>query len=195
MYRYAIKVYGCQMNVYDGDKLKTALGAAGWSEATEEEADVVILNGCSIRDKAEQKVWSDLGRFAPRWGREGRPFVAVTGCVAQNAGRKMLSRFPWVRFISGPRHIGAVPEGLERLMACPGEAVMLLDDDPRAFKELGGAPWIGATRGRPTSQSPTAATTSAPTASSPTSGAGFCPGPPARFWTKCVLWRPTALKR
>lgn len=128
------------MNVYDGDKLKTALGAAGWSEATEEEADVVILNGCSIRDKAEQKVWSDLGRFAPRWGREGRPFVAVTGCVAQNAGRKMLSRFPWVRFISGPRHIGAVPEGLERLMACPGEAVMLLDDDPRAFKELGGAP-------------------------------------------------------
>jgi tRNA-2-methylthio-N6-dimethylallyladenosine synthase len=52
----------------------------------------------------------------------------------------MLSRFPWVRFISGPRHIGAVPEGLERLMACPGEAVMLLDDDPRAFKELGGAP-------------------------------------------------------
>lgn len=140
MYRYAIKVYGCQMNVYDGDKLKTALGAAGWSEATEEEADVVILNGCSIRDKAEQKVWSDLGRFAPRWGREGRPFVAVTGCVAQNAGRKMLSRFPWVRFISGPRHIGAVPEGLERLMACPGEAVMLLDDDPRAFKELGGAP-------------------------------------------------------
>ena len=83
---------------------------------------------------------SDLGRFALRWGREGRPFVAVTGCVAQNAGRKMLSRFPWVRFISGPRHIGAVPEGLERLMACPGEAVMLLDDDPRAFKELGGAP-------------------------------------------------------
>ncbi len=140
MYRYAIKVYGCQMNVYDGDKLKTALGAAGWSEATEEEADVVILNGCSIRDKAEQKVWSDLGRFALRWGREGRPFVAVTGCVAQNAGRKMLSRFPWVRFISGPRHIGSVPEGLERLMACPGEAVMLLDDDPRAFKELGGAP-------------------------------------------------------
>ena len=140
MYRYAIKVYGCQMNVYDGDKLKTALNAAGWTEAPEGEADVVILNGCSIRDKAEQKVWSDLGRFALRWGREGRPFVAVTGCVAQNAGRKMLSRFPWVRFISGPRHIGAVPEGLERLMACPGEAVMLLDDDPRAFKELGGAP-------------------------------------------------------
>ena len=140
MYRYSIKVYGCQMNVYDGDKLKTALGAAGWSEAPEEEADVVILNGCSIRDKAEQKVWSDLGRFAPRWEREGRPFVAVTGCIAQNAGRKMLSRFPWVRFISGPRHIGAVPEGLDRLMACPGEAVALLDDDPRAFEELEGAP-------------------------------------------------------
>ncbi|NLA91734.1 MAG: tRNA (N6-isopentenyl adenosine(37)-C2)-methylthiotransferase MiaB [Synergistaceae bacterium] len=140
MYRYAIKVYGCQMNVYDGDKLKTALRTSGWSEAPEEEADVVILNGCSIRDKAEQKVWSDLGRFAPRWEREGKPYVAVTGCVAQNVGRRMLSRFPWVRFISGPRHIGAVPEGLERLMACPGESVVLLDDDPRAFDELGGAP-------------------------------------------------------
>ena len=55
MYRYALKVYGCQMNVYDGDKMKTALKERGWTETAEEEADVVILNGCSIRDKAEQK--------------------------------------------------------------------------------------------------------------------------------------------
>jgi len=109
------------MNVYDGDKMKTALVSRGWSEAPEEEADVVILNGCSIRDKAEQKVWSDLGRYAPRWGRERKPFVAVTGCIAQNVGRKMASRFPWVRFVSGPRHIGAVPDGLERLMSSSGE--------------------------------------------------------------------------
>ncbi|MPM17168.1 tRNA-2-methylthio-N(6)-dimethylallyladenosine synthase [bioreactor metagenome] len=140
MYRYALKVYGCQMNVYDGDKMKTALKERGWTETVEEEADVVILNGCSIRDKAEQKVWSDLGRFAPRWERERKPFVAVTGCVAQNVGRKMAARFPWVRFVSGPRHIGAVPDGLEKLMASPGETFQFLDDDPRAFIDLPGAP-------------------------------------------------------
>ena len=140
MYSFFIKIYGCQMNVYDGDKMRTALKARGWSEAAEEEADLVILNGCSIRDKAEQKVWSDLGRYAPRWGREQKPVVAVTGCVAQNVGRKMAARFPWVKFISGPRHIGAVPDALEGLMAAPGETVFLMDDDPRAFLELKGAP-------------------------------------------------------
>ncbi|NCC56057.1 MAG: radical SAM protein, partial [Synergistales bacterium] len=140
MYRFALKVYGCQMNVYDGDKMKTALVSRGWSEVPEEEADVVILNGCSIRDKAEQKVWSDLGRYAPRWGRERKPFVAVTGCIAQNVGRKMASRFPWVRFVSGPRHIGAVPDGLERLMSSSGETFFFLDDDPKAFLDLKVAP-------------------------------------------------------
>jgi tRNA-2-methylthio-N6-dimethylallyladenosine synthase len=135
-----MKIYGCQMNVYDGDKMKTALKERGWTETGEDEADVVILNGCSIRDKAEQKVWSDLGRFAPRWEKERKPLVAVTGCVAQNVGRKMAARFPWVRFISGPRHIGVVPDGLENLMSSPGETFQFLDDDPRAFIELPGAP-------------------------------------------------------
>ncbi|HOO86463.1 MAG TPA: tRNA (N6-isopentenyl adenosine(37)-C2)-methylthiotransferase MiaB, partial [Synergistales bacterium] len=67
MHRFALKIYGCQMNVYDGDKIRTALVGRGWEESSEGEADLVILNGCSIRDKAEQKVWSDLGRFAVRW--------------------------------------------------------------------------------------------------------------------------------
>lgn len=128
------------MNVYDGDKIKTALVARGWTEVPEDEADVVILNGCSIRDKAEQKVWSDLGRFAPRWGKERKPYVAVTGCVAQNVGRRMASRFPWVRFVSGPRHIGAVPDGMEMLVTSHEERFFYLDDDPRAFLDLPGTP-------------------------------------------------------
>ncbi len=139
MYRFALKVYGCQMNVYDGDKIRSALVARGWREASEDEADVVVLNGCSIRDKAEQKVWSDLGRYGERWAREGKPSVAVTGCVAQNVGRRMAARFPWVRFVSGPRHIGVVPEGLERLMEGEREKFFHLDDDPRAFLDLPGA--------------------------------------------------------
>lgn len=140
MHKFSLKVYGCQMNVYDGDKIKTALVGSGWRESSEDEADLVILNGCSIRDKAEQKVWSDLGRFAVRWKKERRPLVAVTGCVAQRVGRKMAARFPWVRFVSGPRHIGAVPEALSLLFEVEGGPVFLMDDDPRAFVDLPGAP-------------------------------------------------------
>jgi len=136
------------MNVYDGDKIRTALVARGWRESPEDEADLVILNGCSIRDKAEQKVWSDLGRFAVRWKNERKPIVAVTGCVAQSVGRRMAARFPWVRFVSGPRHIGAVPDALEQFFTERDagrtigneETVFLLDDDPRAFLDLPGAP-------------------------------------------------------
>ncbi len=136
------------MNVYDGDKIRTALVARGWRESPEDEADLVILNGCSIRDKAEQKVWSDLGRFAVRWKNERKPIVAVTGCVAQSVGRRMAARFPWVRFVSGPRHIGAVPDALEQFFnerdagrtIGNEETVFLLDDDPRAFLDLPGAP-------------------------------------------------------
>ena len=148
MHRFALKIYGCQMNVYDGDKIRTALVARGWRESPEDEADLVILNGCSIRDKAEQKVWSDLDRFAVRWEQERKPTVAVTGCVAQSVGRRMAARFPWVRFVSGPRHIGAVPDALEQFFnerdagrtIGNEETVFLLDDDPRAFLDLPGAP-------------------------------------------------------
>lgn len=148
MHRFALKIYGCQMNVYDGDKIRTALVARGWRESPEDEADLVILNGCSIRDKAEQKVWSDLGRFAVRWKNERKPIVAVTGCVAQSVGRRMAARFPWVRFVSGPRHIGAVPDALEQFFnerdagrtIGNEETVFFLDDDPRAFLDLPGAP-------------------------------------------------------
>jgi len=148
LHRFALKIYGCQMNVYDGDKIRTALVARGWRESPEDEADLVILNGCSIRDKAEQKVWSDLGRFAVRWKNERKPIVAVTGCVAQSVGRRMAARFPWVRFVSGPRHIGAVPDALEQFFnerdagrtIGNEETVFLLDDDPRAFLDLPGAP-------------------------------------------------------
>lgn len=132
---FALKVYGCQMNVYDSDKIRTALVRKGWKEVPEEDARVVIFNGCSIRDKAEHKVWSELGRYSGRWKKEGLPLVAVVGCIAQNIGTDMLSRFPWVRMIAGPRHIGAIPGALEDLLESKGR-ILLLDDDDRAFYDL-----------------------------------------------------------
>ena len=134
MYRFCMKVYGCQMNVYDSDRTRTALLRRGWVEAGEDEADLIVFTGCSVRGKAEQKVWSELGRYAPLWRANKRPYVALTGCIAQNLGDGVFSRYPWVRLVSGPRHIGLLPQGLERAMA--GERVTLLDEDPREFHDL-----------------------------------------------------------
>ena len=130
-----MKVYGCQMNVYDSDKVRTALVRRGWEDSAESEADLVVVTGCSVRGKAEQKVWSELGRYADAWNRGKRPVVALTGCIAQSLGKKALSRFPWVRLVSGPRHIGLLPDGLERVMR-DGSRVDLLDDNPRDFFDL-----------------------------------------------------------
>ncbi|MCL2767955.1 MAG: tRNA (N6-isopentenyl adenosine(37)-C2)-methylthiotransferase MiaB [Synergistaceae bacterium] len=155
MVNFTMKVYGCQMNVYDSDKLRTALKNRGWTECSGDEyADVVIFIGCSVRDKAEQKVWSELGRFSSSWEKHRRPIVAVTGCIAQNIGKKMLQRYPWVRLVSGPRHIGLVPDGLEAALsdAAAGTKgrVILLDEDPRAFTdiELGDIPYSRLNRWR-----------------------------------------------
>ncbi len=134
-----MKVYGCQMNQYDADKIRTALISRGAREVPEDEADAIIFVGCSIRDKAEHKVWSELGYYGGRWKKERRPLVAMTGCIAQNVGVDMSKRYPWVRVVSGPRHIGALPDALENAMLT-GERVVLLDDDPRELHELAFAP-------------------------------------------------------
>lgn len=139
LYRFHLKIYGCQMNSHDAEKLRGALLARRWIESSEEEADCVVYVACSIRDKAEHKVWSELGRHEERWNAEQRPIVAVTSCIAQNVGDEMARRFPWVRVISGPRHLGDLPDALET--ACrTGDRLRLLDDDPRAVRELPVAP-------------------------------------------------------
>ena len=135
MYRFHMKIYGCQMNVYDSDRVRTALIGRGWTESAEDQADIVVFTGCSVRGKAEQKIWSELGRYAPSWNTSKRPFVALTGCVAQSLGERAFSRYPWVRLVSGPRHIGLLPSALERVMA-DGKRTSLLDEDPREFFEL-----------------------------------------------------------
>ena len=133
--KYSLRVFGCQMNVVDGDRLKTVLRGKGWTEAGEEDADLVIMVTCSIREKAEQKVFSELGRFRDRWVKETRPAVAVIGCMAQRVGRELLARFPWVRLVAGPRHLGKVPEVIDSLPGSPSRFVML-DEDPVTVLDL-----------------------------------------------------------
>ncbi|MBR1602250.1 MAG: tRNA (N6-isopentenyl adenosine(37)-C2)-methylthiotransferase MiaB [Synergistaceae bacterium] len=136
MFNFCMKVYGCQMNVYDSDKVKNALLLKGWNEIAperEEEADLIIITGCSVRAKAEQKVWSELGRYEKF---KKRPVLALTGCIAQSLGKKALTRFNWVKLVSGPRHIGLLPDALEKVMLNNNLKINLLDDNPREFFDL-----------------------------------------------------------
>ncbi|MDL2264336.1 tRNA (N6-isopentenyl adenosine(37)-C2)-methylthiotransferase MiaB [Synergistaceae bacterium OttesenSCG-928-I11] len=137
---FAIKVYGCQMNVYDGDRLRSAMTALGWRETSEiESADCAIFVTCSIRDKAEQKVVSELGRFRATWEKSHKPRVALLGCMAQRMGETVAKKFPWVTVVAGPRHLGAVPGAISESFE-KNENIFLLDEDPNALDDLSCAP-------------------------------------------------------
>lgn len=143
---FAIRIFGCQMNVYDGDRMRSAMTAQGWREVdTPEDADFTIYITCSIRDKAEQKVVSELGRFKPLWESERRPKIALLGCMAQRTGLNIMKRFPWVRVTAGPRSLGAVP-GAIAASHSDGSAHIHLDDDPRSLDDLSCIPTLAANR-------------------------------------------------
>src|ERR1700760_4658001 len=114
-----IKSYGCQMNVYDAQRMVDTLGAEGFVETDRaEDADLVILNTCHIREKAAEKVYSELGRLrlakeqAARSGRDLR--IAVAGCVAQAEGDEIIRRAPVVDVVVGPQSYHHLPELLAR---------------------------------------------------------------------------------
>jgi len=134
--KFCVKVYGCQMNVYDADRVRTVLSSRGWQEVSESEADIIMITGCSVRAKAEQKVWSELGLYDVSWKKSQRPLVALTGCIAQRIGEKALKRFPYVRLVAGPRHIGMLPNAIEQIYEHPKSRLNLLDTDPREFHSL-----------------------------------------------------------
>jgi tRNA-2-methylthio-N6-dimethylallyladenosine synthase len=109
--RYAIRTYGCQMNQHDTEKVANLLHHAGWRPAaTDADADLLVVNTCSIREKAEHRLYSDLGLLrAWKAERPGR-LVGVGGCVAQQEGDELLRRFPQVDFVFGTHNVRLVPE-------------------------------------------------------------------------------------
>ena len=114
-----IKSYGCQMNVYDAQRMVDTLGREGFVEtASADDADLVILNTCHIREKASEKVYSELGRLrvaredAARAGRDMK--IAVAGCVAQAEGEEIIRRAPVVDVVVGPQSYHHLPELLAR---------------------------------------------------------------------------------
>ena len=105
-----IKTYGCQMNVYDSERMAEALGAEGYvTTEVAEEADMVLLNTCHIREKAAEKVYSDLGRLKPLKAAKPGLTIGVAGCVAQAEGGEILRRMPLVDLVVGPQSYHRLP--------------------------------------------------------------------------------------
>ena len=125
--KFHITTFGCQMNVHDSEWLARALESRGWEAAPEEEAQVYVVNTCSVREKPEQKVYSELGRIAAHLKRDENVFAAVGGCVAQQVGRGFFERFPHVKLVFGSDGIAGAPSALERIAAGSDERVALLD--------------------------------------------------------------------
>ncbi len=132
--RFHITTFGCQMNVNDSLWLGSSLKALGWTETGEEQADLIVINTCSVRDKPEQKVYSHLGRLREYWEQNPALIVAVGGCVAQQVGEAFWGRFPFVRLVFGPDGLPMVPQTLERLAQEPQIRISLLDFS-RTFPE------------------------------------------------------------
>lgn len=107
-----IKTYGCQMNVYDSEKILAILAKSHHAQKVEtpEEADLLLLNTCSIREKAEDKVYSELGRLVKIKNKKQGMLIGVGGCVASQEGKTLLKRAPYVDLIFGPQTIHRLPE-------------------------------------------------------------------------------------
>ncbi|MCC7283312.1 MAG: tRNA (N6-isopentenyl adenosine(37)-C2)-methylthiotransferase MiaB [Acetobacteraceae bacterium] len=126
--RLFVRTWGCQMNVYDSTRMAALLHPLGFAPAeTPEAADMVILNTCHIREKAAEKLFSELGRLrAIKAGREasGRKFlIAVAGCVAQAEGEEILARAPFVDLVTGPQSYHRLPEMVARVARAGGAAI------------------------------------------------------------------------
>lgn len=112
--KYHLTSYGCQMNKLDSELVETKLQQRGYSAATEEaDADVVLINTCSVRQHAEDRVWSKLGKLRIRKRTEPSLVVGVLGCMAQEHKRYMLSRMPHVDLVVGPSAFGDIDDTVE----------------------------------------------------------------------------------
>jgi tRNA-2-methylthio-N6-dimethylallyladenosine synthase len=126
---FFIKTFGCQMNERDSEIMAQALVQHGFVESTEiGEAELVIVNTCSIRAKAEQKAMSLLGMLKKEKLKRPKLKICVTGCVAQQEGEQLMSRMPYVDLVVGTQNIYNIPELIEKYKKNKGTAIFLSDN-------------------------------------------------------------------
>jgi len=133
---FHVKSFGCQMNAYDGARMAELLEAGGMrAAASADEADLVVLNTCHIREKAAEKVYSDIGRIVKR-AEAGKPMIAVAGCVAQAEGAEIPRRAPAVDIVVGPQAYHNLPQ----LIADAAAGKPALDTDMPAASKFDALP-------------------------------------------------------
>ena len=188
-----IKTYGCQMNVYEFDRMTDVLAPLGYAPTSQADgADMVILNTCHIREKASEKV-SELGRLrmmkehAVQQGRNVT--IAVAGCVAQAEGEEITRRAPWVDIVVGPQTYHRLPELVSR--ADPAARARAIDTEFPEEIKFDQLPGEHAPRGpRPFFRCRKDATSSAPSAGAYTRGAEFSRPAQGVIEEAAALWHP-----
>jgi tRNA-2-methylthio-N6-dimethylallyladenosine synthase len=132
---FKVKSFGCQMNAYDGERMAELLGAQGLSAAGDgEDADLVVLNTCHIREKAAEKAYSDIGRLKRDDG--SRPMIALAGCVAQAEGAEARARSPMIDIVVGPQAYHHLP----KMVAEAAAGARPVDTDMPAISKFGALP-------------------------------------------------------
>ncbi|TAL46299.1 MAG: tRNA (N6-isopentenyl adenosine(37)-C2)-methylthiotransferase MiaB [Salinibacterium sp.] len=111
---YEVRTYGCQMNVHDSERLSGSLEAAGYVRANDQQADVVVINTCAVRENADNKLYGNLGILASTKKQHHGMQIAVGGCLAQKDKNVILEKAPWVDVVFGTHNMGALPALLER---------------------------------------------------------------------------------
>lgn len=145
MKKLFVKTYGCQMNVYDSARMADLLTPLGYEIAdAAEDADMVILNTCHVREKAAEKVYSELGRLKRLKDEKSGMLIAVAGCVAQAEGEEIIARQPAVDMVVGPQSYHRLPEMIARVTREKGHA---LETDFPADEKFDALPEENATSG------------------------------------------------
>jgi tRNA-2-methylthio-N6-dimethylallyladenosine synthase len=186
--RACVDTFGCQQNVADGQRLLGMLREMGFAFTdAPEEADVVLLNTCAVREHAEDRVFGNLGALTHTKKANPEQVICLCGCMAQEprVSQRVKKSYPHVSLVFGPQALWKFPELLWQVYESR-RRVFSVADEPGRLAE--GCLWCGRTASGPGSPSCTGATTSAPTASCPTSGAGSGPGTRRTCWQRCGSW-------
>ncbi|PLX88618.1 MAG: tRNA (N6-isopentenyl adenosine(37)-C2)-methylthiotransferase MiaB [Desulfuromonas sp.] len=131
---FFLETFGCQMNVVDSERIVDLLGQIGYQRVDQpDHADLVLLNTCSVRDKAERRVYGHLGRFKPIKDRRPELIIGVGGCVAQQEGERMLEKIPYLDLVFGTHNIHRLPELVQQVERRDGRgnATDFLDRETR----------------------------------------------------------------
>jgi tRNA-2-methylthio-N6-dimethylallyladenosine synthase len=145
--RYHITTFGCQMNKADSERMAGVLEAMGYEEADcPEAASVILYNTCTIRDNAEQKVYSYLGRQAKRKHQDPHLTLVVAGCVAQQEGEALLRRVPELDLVMGPQHANRLQDLLEQVFAghqvVATETINIVEDITKPRRDSTVTAWV-----------------------------------------------------